>query len=329
VIDIELEKQLPVVKMNFAEVKLSIEQAMEKYKGLVVTEDELPGCKATQKQLAGYRNKLDAYRKEVKKEMSKPIADFENDCNVLIKLIEDTEKPIKDGIAVFDQKKRDEKRSLAEETISQAIIEHQLNEKYARQLTVLDKYTILSAKFKDTKADIHQRAFIILQEQIREIEMVRLEAERKAELIALEEKRKLEALEIAKSTLEEANQYIKAKMQIEDFQSLIDSGVSAMRIIGEINKRKERIIISEAPKPVTVSQSTAKPIENSVVIVVEDIKPQEESKIETPVKAETIVEKVYFIEMRVEATLENVTKLSQFLKENKYKYDVSSKGIID
>ena len=328
-IDIELEKQLPVVKMNFAEVKSSIEQAMEKYKGLVVTEEELPGCKATQKQLAGYRNKLDTYRKEVKKEMSKPIADFENDCNVLIKLIEDTEKPIKEGIAVFDQKKRDEKRCLAEETISQAIIEHQLNEKYARQLTVLDKYTILSAKFKDTKADIHQRAFIILQEQIREIEMIRLEAERKAELLALEAKRKLEASEIAKSTLEESNQHIKAKMQIEDFQSLIDSGISAMRIIGEINKRKERIIISETPKPIIVAEPVVKQSENPVVNIVEDIKPQVETRIETPIKEQPTVEKLYFIEMRVEATLENVTKLSQFLKENKYKYDVSNKGIID
>jgi len=339
-LEIKLEKQLPQIKINFVEVKASIQQAMEKYNGLVVTEEELPGCKATQKQLAGYRNKLDTYRKDVKKEMTKPITDFENQCKELIGLVTDAETPIKAGIEVFNEKIRDTKRKEAQELIELAISEQQLNEKYGSQLTVLDKYTMLSAKDKDTKIDIEQRAFILLQEQEREIEAIkiekervaealRLENERIAELKALEEKRQIElaaaevirkedALDIAKETLISANLDINSKMFIEDFIGLVENGTSARDIVREINKRKERIVIQETP--IVVPEPIIEPI---VIPIVEPIK---EEPIEVPFAELPQETKMYFIEMRVEGTLEEITSLSKFLKDNGYNYNATDKG---
>jgi len=340
-LEIKLEKQLPVVTINFIEVKASIKEAMEKYSGLVVTETELAGCKATQKQLAGYRNKLDTYRKEVKKEMSKPITDFENQCKELIGLVTDAEQPIKDGIEVFNEKIRENNKVNALAVIFKVVIAQGLNEKYADQLTVLDKYTQLSAKTKDTKADIEQRAFILLQEQEREIEQLRLDEERRvealrleneriAELKKLEEKRqielaeaevirKAETLEIAIEHITECNKTIKNKIEIDDFKSQIDLGATSINVIREINKRFERITEQE------------KPVIEPVIIPVEEIK---EEPIELPfadlepTEAQTEPIKIYFIEMRVEGELEEITSLSKFLKDNKYNYDVSDKGRI-
>jgi len=354
-LEIKLEKQLPIVTINFAEVKTSIQQAMEKYNGLVVTEEELPGCKATQKQLAGYRNKLDTYRKDVKKEMTKPITDFENQCKELIGLVTDAETPIKKGIEVFNEKIRDTNRVNAIVTINEAIEEQQLNAKYATQLTVLDKYTQLSAKAKETKTDISQRAFILLQEQEREIEQIkiekervaealRLENERIAELKALEEKRQIELaaaevkrkkefeeseilriaenLQIAINTIEQANTQIKQKISLDDYVALIDSGATAMTIIQEINKKKHRIILLE--KPVIETTMTTP--------VVVEIPKEEPIKLPftdlelSPTPTESI--KMYFIEMRVEANLEDIKALSQFLKDNNYNYETINKGAL-
>lgn len=348
-LEIILNKQLPVVTMNFAEVKASIEESMKKYKGLVVTEKELAGCKSTQKQLAGYRNKLDTYRKEVKKEMNKPIKDFENQCNELIKLVEDAEKPIKDGIEIFNEKIRDTKRVEAEKSITEAITESQLIEKYASQLTVLDKYTMLSAKAKDTKIDIGERAFILLQEQEREIEnlrleeerrieALRLETERKAELAALEEKRqielkaaedqrkkdaevaealrKVENLAIAKDTLVQANLSINSKMQIEDFVGLVESGATAMSIIQEINKRKQRIVLQETPKIEPKIEPKVEIIEE--IVKKEPIKPQSKP---------TLVKR-YSLTIKTEGNMDEVVALSKFLRDNNYKYEVIDQGRI-
>lgn len=347
-LDIELNKTLPIIKMNFSEVKASIEEAMKKYDGLVVTEEELAGCKSTQKQLAGYRTKLDTYRKSVKKEMTKPIKDFENECNTLIDLVKQAEDPIKEGIEVFNQKRRDEKRIEAEEIIVENIEEYKLNDKYMLQLTVLDKYTMLSSKPKDVKTDIEQRAFILSQDQIREIEAIkleeehrvealRLETERKAELAALEEKRQIELkaaedkrkkefeesealrktenLEIAKDTLVQANLSINSKMIIDDFVGLVESGATAMNIIQEINKRKDRIVISETPK-----------VEKKIEPIVESIK-EFKKELETP-KQKIEPEKIYWLKIRVEGSLEKVKDLSAFLNVNGYKYFIGEKGIV-
>jgi len=351
-LEIKLEKQLPIVSINFNEVKTSIQEAMSKYTGLVVTEEELPGCKTTQKQLAGYRSKLDTYRKDVKKEMTKPITDFENQCKELIGLVKDAEEPIKAGIEVFNEKVRENKRTDALSTILKVVIEQGLNEKYADQLTVLDKYTMLSAKDKDTKTDIEQRAFLLLQDQEREIEQIkiekervaealRLENERIAELKALEEKRQIELeaaeekrkkefeeseilrkaenLQIAINTIEQANTQIKQQISIEDYMALINGGATAMTIIQEINKKKARIILLETPiiEPVIAPVEEIK--EEPIILPIVDAKPTQ-----TP----TEPVKMYFIEMRVEGTLEEITSLSKFLKDNNYNYNATDKGAL-
>ena len=66
-----LKEQLPVIQINFDEMKLALSETLKDYKGIVVTEETLPTCKTTQRELAGVRNKIDTYRKDKKKILSK------------------------------------------------------------------------------------------------------------------------------------------------------------------------------------------------------------------------------------------------------------------
>lgn len=286
--EIVLKKQLPVINMNFDELKASLEETMDKYRGIVVTEEGLRDCKATQKELAGIRRKIDDYRKDVKREMLKPVSDFEDMCKDLISLIDSTEKPIKDGIKIFDDKRREEKKEIALKLIQESVQAHGLNEKYANRLNVLDKYTTLTAKPSIIKSDIEQRVFLLLQEQIKENETI----------------------EIIKSTIENANTSIKTPLELSDFQNLINMNFPVNKIIEEINKRAALIRKAEELKP------TEEPKEENR-ITSEQIDPTTEINKD---------ELLYFVDIKVTASRDKIAQLSNFLKANGYEYTVKDKG---
>lgn len=321
--EIELNKQLPVVTMNFEEVKTSLIETTEKYKNFIVTEEGLKDCKATQKELAGVRNKIDTYRKEIKKEMEQPIKAFEVQCKELIGLIADAEQPIKDGILVFDDKKREEKRLKAEELIVQAVAEYGLNEEYAKQLTVLDKYMNLSGTNKAVVEDIEVRALSLQKEQLADIERV----------------------QIVIDTIENVNKNIDAKLCVEDFQNLLDTKASTVKIIQDINARAERIKASEekaiadrkakAEKEV-LERIAAAEREVLAKVAAEKVEP---IQVKEPVivqpepsqlpQSEPVNEPIRYVEMNVKGTRGNLMALSNFLKTNGYEYSVMNQGLIE
>lgn len=295
--DIVLIKELPVIHMNFEEVKASLVDTMEKYKGIVVTEDGLKDCKATQKELAGVRNKIDTYRKEVKKEMEKPIKAFETQCKELISLVEEAEKPIKNGIVIFDNKRREEKRIKALELISECVQAYGLEEKYSNRLTVLDKYLNLNGSIKSVREDIELRASGLKNEQDME-------------------KAKIQMLKDAiETTLDSVNATIKTPLKYEDFQKYINYGWDAARIIKEINEKAN--LIREAEKP----KEEVKPVQ-----IVQEVVENKPVEAETPKIVQPQEEKLFFVDIKVIHNKEQIEKLSQFLRENGYKYLVNSKG---
>ena len=155
--ELEVNKVLPVINANFEEVKESLNQSLEKYKGIVVTEETLQDCKKTQQDLGKVEKGIEDFRKSVKKDMESPIKEFEAKCKELTALIGEVKKPIKEGIVLYDTKRKEEKKKQAEEIIKECIITLALSEKYSRQLTVLDKYTNLSASKKSIVEDVQAR----------------------------------------------------------------------------------------------------------------------------------------------------------------------------
>lgn len=286
-----ISEQLPAIAFNFEELKTALSGTMDKYKGIVVTEDTLQDCKTTQRELAGIRNRIDTYRKDKKKELSKPIAEFESKCKELIGLVEQAEQPIKNGIQLFDDKRREEKKQTAQLIINHTVLKFELNEKYASQLTMIDKYMNLTASAKEVTEDVETRALLLKEQQNQELEM----------------------LEIIKGTIENANKGINAKLSLKDFQMLINRGISTKDIIQEINARAERIRIAELPKEEEPTQPEPTPVK------------QEELKQPEPAKEE----KLYYVEIRIVGTRNDTARLGQYLRDNNYNYKVLGKGIVE
>lgn len=287
-----IKQEQPVIEINFEEMKTNLKEYVQQYSSLVVTDTTLPMCKQQQKELAGIRIKIDNYRKDVKKEMSKPIDEFEGKCKQLIQLVEEAEQPLKDGIKVYDDKKRDEKRQIAEGIIKAIIEEKGLSPKYAQQLQVLDKYTNLTSKASEVREDVEQRAFILLGEQKKEQEM----------------------LEIIQDTIDNANKTIKTPIHMTDFQRLIDRGISPKDIIAEINSRAEQIRKAEMPKP-----ESEKPQG--------DTTPQVEP--EKPTQAAGEPQEMYYVELRVVGSKLDIGNLGQYLRGNGYNFTLVKQGKIE
>lgn len=306
--DLKVTKELPVINSNFEDVKASLAETIAKYKGIVVTEEGLQDCKATQKELAGLRNKVDDFRKTVKKDMEGPIKVFEGQCKELIGLISEAEQPIKDGIVIFDNKRREEKRSKALELIKESIETHQLSEKYASKLDVLDKYLNLSGSIKSVREDIEQRAINLAKEQQDEIKAKEI---LKATILA---------------TIESVNININSKLKIEDFQRYIDMNLPLDRIVREINIRAEAIRKAEnPPEPPKVKQEELKP-EKPVEPVKEQVFVSESPKpIQEPVKKEIL----YFYELKVIGNEDFMVRLKELLQSDGVKYETLSKGVVN
>jgi hypothetical protein len=281
-----IKQEQPIIEINFEEIKTNLTESVKEYGSLIVTDDTLPICKTKQKELAGIRIKIDNYRKEVKKAMSKPIDEFEIKCKQLIGLVEEAEKPLKEGIQVFDDKKREEKRQIALTIMNAAIEQHGLKPKYAEQLTISDKYTNLGAKASEVREDVEQRVFILLGEQKKEEEM----------------------LEIIQDTIDNVNKGIKAQLSMADFQRMIDRGTSPKDVIAEVNSRGEAIRKAENPPP-------PEPV---VEKVVEVAVPTPEPAAEATKEPETL----FAVELRVTGTKQQIRALGDYMKANNYTYAV-------
>lgn len=280
---------LPIIEVNFEEVRQELSAQLQQYKGLIVTEENLSMCKSNQKSLAGLKAKVDSYRKDVKKTMSAPIAIFEDKCKQLVALIESAEQPLKEGIKVFDDKKREEKRQIAQKIIAEVIEKHGINEKYAKQLTVLDKYTNLTATVGEVKEDIEQRAFILLGEQNREREL----------------------LELIQDSIDTENKRINKKLSIADFQMLINRGIPTKDIIQSVHSQAERIYDAENPKLVETELK-------------EEVEPLSVEQTQ-PVK----VESMWWVNMRITASTSQFSLIKRFLLDNHISYSVSDKGLVE
>lgn len=295
-LDFEIKQEImPVIKVNFEEMKEALKKTMEQYTGVIVTEESLSAAKSEQKQLASIRTKIDNYRKDKKKEMSKPITDFENQCKELIALVEKAESPIKEGIKVFDDKKREEKKQKALEIIQQVIEANNIKPKFAEQLTVLDKYMNLSATIKSIKEDIEQRAFYLVEEQAKEEEKI----------------------QTIKTTIENENKTIKTQIKYEDFENLVNLGYPVPQIIQRINQMAEKIRLAEKPPtPVPVVEATP-------VIPQEKELPQENPE---PVREDL---PLYFVSFKITGNKYETALLGQFLRDNNIKYEVLEKGAVE
>lgn len=169
---------------NFADIKQNLNSHIEKYVGLVVTEENLKDMESTQKEISSIRTKIDGFRKEVKKKMEEPYKIFEGEVKELLQLIEKAETPLKKQILEYENdriaKKEVEFKNFAQTTATDMGV----REEYFK-LTIPSKWTNRTARESSVKREIVAEINSMLETQRRNDEALELQRQKEEMIIAV------------------------------------------------------------------------------------------------------------------------------------------------
>ena len=231
---------------NFEDIKKELTANIEKYSNLVVSETNLPDMEKTQREIASLRIKIGKFKTAVKKDYNKPFEVFELQVSELAKLVESAEKPIKDQIQKYEDKRRELKSAEIKQLIIEISEQLGLDEKYSSQLVVADNYLNKGSKIKEIKEDIQSKVCWFLEIQAKDI---------------AEEANRIEKINMAKMMVELLSKDLITPLTFENIENKIDQlNITELRtyIETQVAGRKER---EERAKQVALEQEEQKRIQ--------------------------------------------------------------------
>lgn len=168
-----------VFKWNKDEIKTYFEAQLEKYKGLVVTEENYKDMVSAKNEIVKYRTTLDKFCKEKKRELKRPIELFEEEVNEVLKVVYDAEKPLAEQIKYFDEKEAQEKTETINKFIEKMVEKYNVRAEYAEQLQRDKRCLNKTAKMKDIETSIEGMMIEIAKRQQSDDDYQQILAEKK------------------------------------------------------------------------------------------------------------------------------------------------------
>lgn len=105
-----IEKVPGKLVINYEELKAALSVELEKYKGLVVTENQITEAKSTRAKLNKVKAAIEDRRKELKKEYLKPYEVIEKQAKELVGMIDEASSNIANQIKEFEEKEKEAKK---------------------------------------------------------------------------------------------------------------------------------------------------------------------------------------------------------------------------
>jgi len=221
-------------------------------------------AKASQKELASLRSGIDNARLQIKRELTKPIKEFDDKMGDLMSLVINCETPIKAGIEVFNAKERAERKDAIDTEIDMAVAEAGLNTKFASKFAFDQRWLNKTATKGEVSEAINRQVATLKSEQDLEAQFIVTVSEH---VKAMNECYKLAA------PLKEAK-----------YAAMVDSGLQLSQLIARITSdataqaEAERKAVEKAsqsaeakaePKAPVVAPVVAKKEEPTRTVVVE------------------------------------------------------------
>lgn len=142
------------VDFNYKEVETFLNEVLKKYDGLVFTEETVQDCNKTIAELRKGKRSLDDFRKKTKKELTKSVTEFENQCKELNKKFDEVIDPLKEQSDFFEEQRRNEKKEKVQKIVDELIKKQGLNEKFAAQLIIEDQYLNKTKTLKSIREEL-------------------------------------------------------------------------------------------------------------------------------------------------------------------------------
>lgn len=151
---------------NFSELGGKIQAVVDRYKGTVLTEDNVDYVKTLKSQFVSLRTGIERERKEYKKVYIKPANDLVDCmCDELQKIVAEGENALGEQLEAYDQKRKDNLTIVLKDYVHEFATKYNLHDEYEAQITLIDKYYNRTQKEEDTIADIERQAMELSKKQ--------------------------------------------------------------------------------------------------------------------------------------------------------------------
>lgn len=148
-----------IINGNFSELGSNIQKVVDKYKGTVLTEENVGYVKTLKQQFVSLRTGIERERKEYKKVYIQPASKLiDSMCDELQKIVAEGENALGAQLDEYDQKRKDELTVILKEYVADSVAKHGLRDEYATQIQLLDKYYNKTQAEEDSADDIERQA---------------------------------------------------------------------------------------------------------------------------------------------------------------------------
>lgn len=109
------------ITFNHEEIKQELSQRLEKYQGLVYSEDSIKEAKADRATLNKFKEAIENKRKEIKKQCLAPYEDFEKKVKEITAMVDKPISEIDNQVKSFEEKQKEEKKQIIEGTFAESV----------------------------------------------------------------------------------------------------------------------------------------------------------------------------------------------------------------
>lgn len=170
---------------NNAELAKYLEEKLEKYNGLVVTEDNLKEMKSVLKEIVSIRTKLTRFGADKKRELKIPYNTFTAELEQVLAVVSRVENPIANQINEFEQQEMLKRKETVLNMVEDKTQSLDIREEYKNRVIPNPKWwENKTAKMSDVALAIEEMLKGVLEQQQNDDDLKRMQAE-KVEMIKM------------------------------------------------------------------------------------------------------------------------------------------------
>ena len=224
---------------NNAELAKYLEEKLEKYNGLVVTEDNLKEMKSVLKEIVSIRTKLTRFGADKKRELKIPYNTFTAELEQVLAVVSRVENPIANQIGEFEQQEMLKRKETVLNMVEDKAQSLGIRDEYKNRVVPNPKWwENKTAKMSDVALSIEEMLKGVLEQQKNDDDLKRMQAE-KVEMIKM------------KIDLFNQNYALDTPIQYEEIQHRVNNvpfGELDGVIAEEFEKRLEIELKAKAPQ---------------------------------------------------------------------------------
>lgn len=141
------------ITTNFEDVKNNLQTITEKYKGLVVTDQNQKDMEKMLREVVSLRTSIQKFEVNGKRKLRKPVDQFADACKELLKIVNEAERPLREQLDAYEARRQEGVTKVILHKYEEMALDAGIREEF-RSCDILSKWMNKTAKLKDIYEDI-------------------------------------------------------------------------------------------------------------------------------------------------------------------------------